>query len=62
MSGARYHDKNSCLTILRLQGITAPALNALRFEAVYLAEDSGESVIKEHEAVRQLDGQWLFNR
>jgi hypothetical protein len=62
MSGARYHDKNSCLTILRLQGITAPALNALRFEAVYLAEDSGESVIKEHEAVRQPDGQWLFNR
>ncbi len=62
ITGTKYHDKNSCLTIVRIQGIAAPALNALRFEVVYLAEDSGESVKKQHELVKQPDGQWLFTR
>jgi hypothetical protein len=62
MTSARYHDKGSCLTVVRIQGVATPALNALRFEVVYLAEDSGESIKTWHELVRQPDGQWLFNR
>ena len=61
MLSTRYHDKSACLSVVRIQGVTAPALNALRFEVVYLADDSGESTIKHHELVKQPDGQWLFN-
>jgi hypothetical protein len=58
----RYHDKSSCLTVVRIQGWNAPALNALKFEVVYLANDSGESAKTNHEMVKQPDGVWLFNR
>lgn len=58
----RYHDKSSCLSVVRIQGWNAPALNALKFEVVYLANDSGESAKTDHEMVKQPDGVWLFNR
>ena len=59
MITTRYHNKSACLTVVRIQGVNAPALNALRFEVVYLAEDSGESNIQRYELVKQPDGQWL---
>jgi len=57
-----YHDKSACLTVLRVHGWTMPANNALHFEAMYKAEDSGQTVKVDHEAVRQPDGTWLFTR
>jgi len=57
-----YHDRSTCLSIVRVHGWSAPANNALRFEAVYKADDSGQTAKVEHEAVRQPDGAWLFLR
>ncbi len=60
MSNMSYHDKSICLTVLRISGWNAPANNALRYEVMYKAEDSGETAITKHELVRQTDGNWLF--
>ena len=62
MHSARYHNKASCMTVARVQGWTAPANNALRFEVLYKAEDSGETWKLNHEVVRQPDGAWLFTQ
>lgn len=61
MSQMEYHDRNQCLDVLRIQGWQAPADNALRFELIYKAADSGEAATTKHEVVRQPDGNWLFN-
>lgn len=58
----RYHNKGACLTVTRIHGWTAPALNVLTFEVVYLAEDSGESTKTRHKIIKQPDGDWLFGR
>ena len=58
----QYHDKNFCMTVVRVQGWKAPAKNALNFEVTYKADDSGEVKKIEHEAVKQPDGIWLFTR
>lgn len=60
MSFMRYHDIDQCLSVLRLQGWRMPADNALQFEVVFRADDSGETTTSQHEAVRQPDGSWLF--
>jgi hypothetical protein len=59
---ARYHDKSTCMSVSRVQGWKAPANNALQFEVVYKADDSGEISKLSHEAVRQPDGVWLFRQ
>lgn len=62
MPAMRYHDKSSCVTVLRVHGWKMPARNALHFEVVYQAEDSGESAIRQHELVKQPSNEWLFSR
>lgn len=62
MHAAKYHHKGSCLTVARVHGWQAPANNALRFEVMYVADDSGEVMKLEHEVVRQPDGAWLFTK
>ncbi len=57
-----YHDKSQCLSVKRVHGWKAPANNALEFEVIYSADDSGEAGKMTHEAVRQPDGTWLFMR
>lgn len=59
MRSAQYHDKSSCMTVTRVHGWTAPANNALRFEVVYTAADSGEVAKGSYEMMRQPDGAWL---
>ena len=56
------HNKAICATVIRIHGWSMPSKNALRFEVVYKAEDSGESGKAEHEVQRQANGQWLFSR
>lgn len=58
----RYHDKAQCLTVAKIHGWKSPALNALQFEALFLAEDSAETVKTYHELVKQPDGEWLFTQ
>lgn len=62
MPYTRYHNRASCMTVTRVQGWNAPALNALQFEVVYKAEDSGEVTKSQHEVIKQPDGAWLFMR
>ncbi|MBH9576892.1 hypothetical protein [Inhella proteolytica] len=62
MPKMKYHDSNQCLDVLRVQGWTMPADNALQFEVAYKAADSGEVAKSSHEVVRQPDGSWLFRR
>jgi hypothetical protein len=56
------HNKSSCATVLRVHGWSMPTRNSLRFEVVYVAEDSGESSKAAHEVVKQASGEWLFSR
>ena len=58
----RYHDKAQCLTVAKIHGWKSPALNALQFETLFLAEDSAETVKTYHELVKQPDGEWLFTQ
>ncbi len=58
----KYHDKSSCLTVVRITAWNAPANNVLTYQVFYKADDSGESAIREHEVIRQTDGTWLFNK
>jgi hypothetical protein len=62
LNNTPYHNKSACLTVKKIQGWTAPALNALQFEVVYTAEDSGESAKKQHQTIKQPDGTWLFSQ
>lgn len=62
MQTMKRHDKSSCVSVLRLQGWSMPAKNALRFQIVYHAADSGESVKQNHELIKQPGGEWLFSR
>lgn len=57
-----YHDKGQCLSVKRVHGWKAPANNALQFEVLYTAADSGETATMSHEVVKQPDGTWLFTR
>lgn len=56
----RRHSKSTCVSVFRVHGWVMPSKNALRFEVVYVAEDSGESERAEHEVQRQPGGEWLF--
>lgn len=60
MEFTRYHNKGACMTVARIHGWQMQALNALSFEVVYLADDSGESSKQAHQVVKQPDGAWLF--
>lgn len=62
MPQMRYHDKSTCVTVLRFGGWTMPARNAIQFEVVYQAEDSGETLKSYHELRRQPGNDWLFYR
>ena len=62
MRSAQYHNKAACMTVSRIHGWMAPANNALQFEVIYKADDSGETAKLTHEAVKQPDGTWLFAR
>lgn len=56
----KYHNSNNCVTVAKIQGWKTLALNAIEFEVLYLADDSGETVKENHELVKQPDGEWLF--
>lgn len=56
----QYHDKQQCMSVARVSGWKSPALNALQFDVLFLAEDSGETTTTHHEIVKQPDGLWLF--
>lgn len=60
MRDARYHDKKLCMTVARISDWKSPANNALTFEVLFKADDSGETKKLRIETIRQTDGAWLF--
>lgn len=59
--GMHYHDKGICLDLARFQGWTPLSLNAVQFQVVYTAADSGESAVRTHVMQQEPDGTWLMN-
>ena len=58
----QYHDKNSCLSVDRIDNFTEPAKNALSFRVAFVSDSSGESIINNYTLVRQADGAWLITK
>lgn len=56
------HPRSRCVDVHRVHDWSMPADNALRFEVVYLSEETGQSTKAQHELVRQPGGEWLFTR
>jgi hypothetical protein len=56
-----YHDKNKCLGVSILDRWTMPALNALQFRVVYLADDSGETLNYQFLFKKMDDGSWKID-
>ncbi len=56
-----YHDKNSCLSVSRVDDFKEPAKNALSFRAIFVSDSSGESVTNRYVLVRQSDGEWMIS-
>lgn len=61
MSAMRYHPKEQCLNVARLDNWSMPAKNAIAFRVVYVSGASDESQERRYELVKQPDGAWLFN-
>jgi hypothetical protein len=57
----RYHDKNICMSVSRLDEWSMPALNSLRFRSVFFADDSGETNTTYFYMRKMEDGQWKLD-
>lgn len=54
----KYHDLNKCLSMRTIDQWEMPALNALTFRIVYIADDSGETVNIAYLFKKMDDGSW----
>lgn len=55
-----YH-KSGCLDILRVNSIQRKAANAVKFSVDYVSSQSQESARRSYSAIKQPDGEWLFD-
>ncbi len=55
-----YH-KSGCLDILRVNNIQKKAANAVKFSVDYRSPQSQETARRKYTAIKQPDGEWLFN-
>lgn len=60
MLGMKYHSRDACLTVTKIHGFEMPAKNALSFEVVLTADDSGEVGKRYYTVQKQDDDAWLF--
>lgn len=58
----KYHNKTYCLDVVRIHGWKMLANNALEFEVILHAEDSGEGGRVRAIIVKQPSGEWLFTQ
>lgn len=56
----QYHPKSQCLDVQRLDAWTSVALNAFRFRAQFVSEQSGESAQRFFTLAKQPDGVWML--
>ena len=59
MLRTKYHDRTTCMDVVRIVNWSKPAANALKFQAYFVAADSGESASVIFELQRASDGEWL---
>jgi len=57
-----HHSKSSCASVARVHGWSMPTKNSIRFEVLYVAEDSGETTKGRYDIQKQPTGEWLFTR
>lgn len=62
LATTKYHDNNKCVSVRAIDQITLPALNALKFRVIYLAEDSGEASNFTMQFTKVDDGSWKLSR
>jgi len=60
MLGMKHHSRDTCLTVTKIHGFEMPAKNALSFEVVLTADDSGEVGKRYYTVQKQDDDAWLF--
>jgi hypothetical protein len=58
--GMHYDTGSQCLDVVRVDGWTMPARNALNFRAVFASKASGEGASRSYQMVKQPEGAWLF--
>ena len=56
-----FHHTSGCLNVLRVNQIKRLAANTVAFNVEYISPQSEEVVRKTYHAVKQPDGEWLFN-
>ena len=56
-----HHHKSGCLNISRIEKIEKKAANAILFQVVYVSPQSEEVDRVRHSAIKQPNGEWLFN-
>ncbi|GAC1371918.1 MAG: hypothetical protein NVS3B3_09410 [Aquirhabdus sp.] len=61
ISRMQYHPKSQCLTVVRFQGWSMLAANAIKFQVLYISDSSGETQTDGFVMVKQPFGEWLFN-
>lgn len=55
-----YH-KSGCVDVTRITAFKKIANNTLQFTVYYTSPQSGGTVTKTYQAIKQPDGEWLFN-
>lgn len=55
------HHKSGCLNVSRIEKIEKKAANAVLFQVVYVSPQSEEVDRVRHSAIKQPNGEWLFN-
>lgn len=58
--GMQYDTGARCLDVVRIDGWSMPARNALNFRAVFSSKASGESGSRSFQMVKQPEGVWLY--
>lgn len=57
--GMRYHDRSTCLDVIRIDGWRNSAVNSLKFSATFRSESSGETGARIFTIIKQPNGNWL---
>jgi hypothetical protein len=60
MMSTKKHIRDSCLSVIKIQGWKLLAKNSLVAEVTFSADDSGEVTKKGYEFQRQFDGSWQY--
>ncbi len=58
----KYHDFDKCLSVQAIDQWRMPALNALAFRVIFIADDSGKTVNFKYLLKKDDEGQWKLDQ